>query len=90
MADGSRRGYIVRDANGHLRHRMNSAATRKTSSVIAAVFGRSKITRREHLRLPRLRFALSREDVRQRLPVGVSHDVAAGHLAGAPGRREAA
>jgi hypothetical protein len=49
-----------------------SVATRETSSVIAAVLGRSKIARRQHLRLPRLRFVFSRVDVRDRLPVEIT------------------
>ena len=36
----------------------------------------------EHLRLPRLGLVVSRIDVRDRLPVGVSHDVAARYPVG--------
>jgi hypothetical protein len=45
-----------------------------------------RLVLRQHL----LGLVLSRIDVRKFLPVGVSHDVAARHLVGAPWRREAA
>jgi hypothetical protein len=50
----------------------------------------SNLVVREHLRLPSLIFVVARIEVRERLSVGVSHDVTARYLVGAPGRREAA
>jgi hypothetical protein len=43
-----------------------------------------RLVGRQHLRLQRLRFVLPRIDVHQCLPVGVTDNVAAGHLVGAP------
>jgi hypothetical protein len=50
----------------------------------------SRLILREHLGLPRLVFVVAGLEVGERLPIGVPDDVAAGHLVGAPGRREAA
>ena len=44
----------------------------------------------EHLGLHGLRFGCLAVHVRQRLPVGVAHDIAVRRLVGAPGRQEAA
>jgi hypothetical protein len=61
----------------------SSSGSRATLTAIRRfVFG-------EHLGLHRLGFALSRANVDEGLAVGVADDVAAGHLVGAPGRREA-
>jgi hypothetical protein len=49
-----------------------------------------RLVLREHLRLPRLGVIVARVEVGERLPVGVSDNIAAGHRGGAPGRREAA
>jgi hypothetical protein len=45
----------------------------------------SRLVFREHPRLSRLVLVLPRVNVRERLPVGVPDDIAAGHLVGAPG-----
>jgi hypothetical protein len=45
---------------------------------------------RENLRLPCFVFVVARIDVRERLPVGVTDDIATRNFVGTPGRREAA
>ena len=49
-----------------------------------------RLVGREHLCLARIGLTVAAVEIRQRLAVGVAHDVAAGDLVGAPGRREAA
>jgi hypothetical protein len=51
---------------------------------------RPRLVFRQHLGLQRFGFAFSGVDVGDRLTVGVTDDIAAGDLFGAPGRREAA
>jgi hypothetical protein len=53
------------------------------SNPASLVFG-------EHLGLHRLGFGLPGINVRERLPVGIADDVAAGHPVSAPGRRKSA
>jgi hypothetical protein len=50
----------------------------------------SRLVLRQHLRSQRFGFVLSRADVRERLPVGVPDDMAAGHLVSTPWCGEAA
>jgi hypothetical protein len=48
------------------------------------------LVRREHLRLPRLGLVLAAVEIRDRLPVGVADDIAAGDLLSASGGGKAA
>jgi hypothetical protein len=70
----------------------NEVLDRTYDADVTAGRGRHAVHRQacERVRLQRFGYVISRVDVRERLPVGVPDDVAAGHLDSAPGCGEAA